>query len=278
MIVFAGLCKSQESASTFPKIYSFPRKYHSFGVNLTSLIPKTKTFDHHFARQPVVPGLIYRVYSDVSVTQFFNLGLGLNYSFYRSIKRWETGACYFLVTCNLNEYGQKFTKIGEENFYELFFSSKINEKSTNIVLEPAFSISYQTLLSKNTVLNLEVGLGFNYHLFYYQQKESWNERNGSHLKVTQYYSPMQLFASMPLKAEFIYEFRKKRTMGFALTSQVNDSYSLLNKKLRSNNAENSIGWKHTIGLNSPAFIYEAFGTNNFPNRSFVLNFSISYKF
>lgn len=268
---------------SFNKLYStndsiFKRHYKSFGISVTSAIPKYSSFDYFYkASENPLTFYGYSVYNKTKVHQKLSVGAGFDYSFYWRIKKGYFSSIYLCSANALNLYTYKFYKEGEEYAYGNFFFSKINEKSYNLVYEPSLNISYQKRYSNKIIMNYETGLGFNCQFFYFINKQSKDEVSNFIHNEKVYSFPMQLFLKAPLKVEMIYKFKSK-TFGLALISQFNDSYAFLYKDLRNGRAYNSIGSTHQFGFNSPTLLYYYNASNNYPTQSFNLNLLISLKF
>gem|GEM_PF-2624822 len=258
--------------------FPFKQKYKSIGLTITSLVPKESTFDYYFAKlhQAQTPNW-YDVYYNTEITQHYNIGIGLEYSFYWKTHSGFKRAWYITPTIGLNLYNQRFDKRGQEYIKEaFFFMSQINERSTNILVEPGVSVSHQIYVSKGKILNFETGLGFNYHVFYRLKKSSFDETSGCSEDANYSAFPLQLFLKVPFKIEYLFEIKSK-WVGIAVLTQVNDSRALFNSALQHGDEVNSIGTEHDVGLNSPVFLYRTFSGNNYPGQSFCLVFSFSYK-
>ena len=267
---------------SFNKLYSindsiFKRRYKSFGINVTSAIPKVSSFDYFYSADKQPQNYFPNIYYKTKVQQKLSLGTGVDYSYYWRIKKGYLSSFYLCTSNAINLYIYKFYKEGEEYAYQNFFFSKINEKSYNLVFEPSLNISYQRRYSNKIIINYETGFGFNCQFFYYINKQSKDEATSFVHNEKTYSFPLQLFFKVPLKVEIIYKLKSK-TVGLALISQYNDSYAILYKDLRNGLAYNSIGSTHQFGFNSSPLLYYYSASNNHPYQSFNLNLLISLKF
>lgn len=230
---------------------SVPRKVRKWQFNVSIgnnfLIPKTGTYTNSYTGPPGFAHIFMDI--DTKVSPQLTMGINGNFGWMRVFYVCKKFEFLWGIQNDIIWYRQFLRKEGWEGFYEgENYQGNYAERNNVLFYNSYISHSVRYYISPNIYLSIETGGGVIWPLVLWGYKYSETQK-------TQYTGLLNIgpFLNFPVKFEIGKAINNKKWVGVGISTQINDSYSLLIKPLHfPPYTKASI---HEIGFNSPNFQY-----------------------